>query len=767
MVFKKCTRLLLSRSRSVFPILMGICVGIVLSMLCSPLLESNCGLDNLVAVRTGRKTHTIFYGTDENGNMLSEDDFEPVLRVEENPPARVVEKRRVVRTRFIASELGIKEKLFVAVVVSRGEIHSESTTVGINKTLANSVNKLVYFARTKPDPVPAGMTIVTFEGDQAVMRSFQIWKYIYDHFGNDYDWFFVISDDTYVFGEKLLYFVNHISIGRDLYMGIPTHEEDMDVTYCQKEAGYLLSRNLLLKVGDHWEECMQKAWSSQPDLEIARCIKEHSGAHCVDNYEGTTFKAMNFQDKVLTTKDTKDKRLKEALTMYHVMDQRIIYKLQKFFIEASVNRSYAEIARLQRDIQETSQYSPGGKESVKWPIGRQPPFKAQSRFDVFGWEYFTMTHIYASTDIESKVPLIGADKQDIDEIVTTAMGRLNEKYEKAFTLGRLVNGYRRYDPTRGMEYTLDLELKMTAQKKTIQKRVQLLRPLNKVEIIPMPYVTEYTQVTIIVPVVASKQEQVKTFLDTYTKVCLESKEKVALMLIFIYNPVQARSMATDDIFGVVKGHVSYLERKFSGAHISWLSVKTTMPSLIALMDVISTKFASDTLFFVTNVHLEMHNEFLNRVRMNTIAGWQVFFPIPFAQFDPEIIYAESPNPGTIDISKQVGRFDDSSYEHAAFYNSDYKTARKLWDEKHPGVGTDHIQSDEDLFDMFLNCKLHVFRAVDPAMKQHYQKRVCRPTLTEERYHKCLASRAEGLASRSQLAVLVFQQQQQLKQQQRL
>lgn len=238
---RKCFRILVGRSRPIFPIAMGICLGITLSLLCSPLLESNCGLENLVAVRTGRKTHTIFYGTDEHGNMLSEDDFEPILRVEENPTDRVVEKRRVVRTRFIATELGIKEKMFVAVVVSRGEIHSESMTVGINKTLAHLVNKIVFFTRTTPDPMPAGMTVVTFEGDQAIMRTFQIWKYIYDHFGNDYDWFFVMSDDTYVFGETLIDFVNHISIGRDIYMGIPTREEDMEITYCHKESGKYLA----------------------------------------------------------------------------------------------------------------------------------------------------------------------------------------------------------------------------------------------------------------------------------------------------------------------------------------------------------------------------------------------------------------------------------------------------------------------------------------------------------------------------------------------
>ena len=49
---------------------------------------------------------------------------------------------------------------------------------------------------------------------------------------------------------------------------------------------------------------------------------------------------------------------------------------------------------------------------------------------------------------------------------------------------RLVNGYRRFDPQRGMEYILDLELNVLVEKENeqieISHRVNLLRPLSQV-----------------------------------------------------------------------------------------------------------------------------------------------------------------------------------------------------------------------------------------------------------------------------------------------
>ena len=49
-------------------------------------------------------------------------------------------------------------------------------------------------------------------------------------------------------------------------------------------------------------------------------------------------------------------------------------------------------------------------------------------------------------------------------------------------------------------------------------RVDMLRPLSQVEIIPMPYVTEATKVNIILPVTVHEAEALSKFLAVYEKV---------------------------------------------------------------------------------------------------------------------------------------------------------------------------------------------------------------------------------------------------------
>ncbi len=231
-------RRFMSRSRPVIPIAIGICVGITLSLLCSPLLDSNCGLDSFVHVGSSRKTNA-FYGIDDKGNPLNDDDFEPVLMTANNPPVKKsIERPRLVRMRYISSELGIRDKLFVGVVVSRGDIDLESTTVGVNKTISHYVSKLVFFTKSgDPEAAPTGLNVVPIQADKTVTRTFEIWKSIYENYGNDYDFFLLIQDDTYLFGERMMDFVGQMSIGQDVYMGIPVHEADMEVTYCRREAG--------------------------------------------------------------------------------------------------------------------------------------------------------------------------------------------------------------------------------------------------------------------------------------------------------------------------------------------------------------------------------------------------------------------------------------------------------------------------------------------------------------------------------------------------
>ncbi len=74
-----------------------------------------------------------------------------------------------------------------------------------------------------------------------------------------------------------------------------------------------------------------------------------------------------------------DKGLRQALTVYNVMDRRTIFKLHMFFNEMALNQTYKEIAANQKIIEATSKYTPEGKQSLTWPTGVHSPYKPSTR----------------------------------------------------------------------------------------------------------------------------------------------------------------------------------------------------------------------------------------------------------------------------------------------------------------------------------------------------------------------------------------------------
>ena len=63
--------------------------------------------------------------------------------------------------------------------------------------------------------------------------------------------------------------------------------------------------------------------------------------------------------------------------------------------------------------------------------------------------------------------------------------------------------------------------------------------------------------------------------------------------------------------------------------------------------------------------------------------------------------------------------------------------------------------------VFSASHLHVFQAVDIDLRKRFQNVSCDPHLKEDEYNECLTIKAEGMASRSQLALLMFEMEQKI------
>ncbi|XP_032954774.1 chondroitin sulfate glucuronyltransferase isoform X2 [Rhinolophus ferrumequinum] len=727
---------LLALLRPALPLILGLSLGCSLSLLRVSWIQGE-GEDPCVEA-VGEAG-----GPQDSRTRLdqSDEDFRPRIVPYYRDPSKPYKK--VLRTRYIQTELGSRERLLVAVLTSRATL--STLAVAVNRTVAHHFPRLLYFTGQRGARVPAGMQVVSHGDERPAWLMSETLRHLHSHFGGDYDWFFIMQDDTYVQAPRLAALAGHLSINQDLYLGraeefIGAGEQ---ARYCHGGFGYLLSRSLLLRLRPHLDGCRGDILSARPDEWLGRCLIDSLGIGCVSQHQGQHYRSFELAKNRDPEKEGSPAFL-SAFAVHPVSEGTLMYRLHKRFSALELERAYSEIEQLQ----------------------------------VLGWDYFTEQHTFSCADGAPKCPLQGASRADVGDAVETAVEQLNRRYEPRlrFQKQRLLNGYRRFDPARGMEYTLDLLLEAVTQRghrRALARRVSLLRPLSRVEILPMPYVTEATRVQLVLPLLVAEAAVAPAFLEAFAASVLEPREHALLTLLLVYGPREGGRGALDPFLGV-KAAAAELERRYPGTRLAWLAVRAEAPSQVRLMDVVSKKHPVDTLFFLTTVWTRPGPEVLNRCRMNAISGWQAFFPVHFQEFNPTLAPQRSPpgppgagpdppSPPGADPSRGApvgGRFDRHSSAEGCFYNADYLAARARLAAELAGQEEEEALEGLEVMDVFLRFSgLHLFRAVEPGLVQKFSLRDCSPRLSEELYHRCRLSNLEGLGGRAQLAMALFEQEQ--------
>ncbi|XP_075703690.1 chondroitin sulfate glucuronyltransferase isoform X2 [Rhinoderma darwinii] len=604
------------------------------------------------------------------------------------------------------------------------------------------------------------MEVVSHGDERPVWVMYHTLRYIEAHLLSTHDWFYVSQDDTYTNGFHLQELVNHLSPGPAVYIGQPTEfiggQESW--RYCLGGSGYLLSRALLLSLGPHLDFCRSDILSSRPDEWLGRCLQDTLGIACVAEFQGLQFVSHDLPRNA-DVENIDQTLLGSTLSVHPVKDAMVMYKLQRKLSLIRLHRTYGRIQRLQSEIQNFSSFTPDGDAGLFWPVGVNPPFIPASRFELLTWEYFTEMHTFSCPDGSPKCPLQGVWLLDVQQVLEEALDQLNQRYLPwlHFRKRRLLNGYRRFDPTRGMEYSLDLLLEATTERGhvgVITKRLSLLRPLGVVEILPMPYVTEATRVQLVLPLLPSDTGHIAGFLDAFATNLLDPQENVALTVLLVYD--MSSSGQEKDVYGEVRAMLTELERRYSFLRLELSGVRTELPSQVRLMEVVSKKHSMDTLFFLVSVWSEVTAEALNRCRMNAIGAWQVFSPVHYQEYSPDIARRGFSAPQSSDFLRD-GHFDQLSSSEFCFYNSDFMRARSRMASE---VQEDEDNGDTELLELFLrHSELHVFRALEPALVQRFSLKKCSTHLSSEGYHRCVLSSLEALGSRIHLAMTLFDQDQ--------
>lgn len=192
--------------------------------------------------------------------------------------------KKLVRPRYYSTELGIREKLFVGVLTSMDQL--DYRAVAINRTIAHLSDKLKFFMSVSHKYKGGNSlgNIVGFTDVRESLRPFHIIKYISDSFGQEYDYFFLMKDSSYLNVNLLKYIVNKISVSQDVYLGTKV----TDGSFCSLDAGVLISNSVLASMRTNLEWCVKNAFSDNHSDNLGRCVAHSVNLECQDEIQAQT-----------------------------------------------------------------------------------------------------------------------------------------------------------------------------------------------------------------------------------------------------------------------------------------------------------------------------------------------------------------------------------------------------------------------------------------------------------------------------------------------
>lgn len=760
---------LLVHGRQSSSVIIGLCIGIALSLIQTPFMDE-CARGVSPEVPSGGDRLGKLRDLRSDGDT-GEDDYEPRLVLEnylkEEAPSKA---EKLLRPRYYATELGIREKLLVAVVSSKEGVSSFG--IALNKTLSHYVDKVIFFLEgIGSKKMGLNIPIVAFKDEKPLIRIFRVLSYLHENYLDEYDYFFLISDHTYVHGRRLHKMLQRISISENVHMGMLM--DNPESLYCSVDAGIVLSHSVLQAMGGKLAWCTRNTYSETDTDNLGRCILHATDKPCVSSVQGQQYTSYRLREDVDVVSHLQliggSSVVREAVTVSNVPEANDLYVLHMFYLQDDVRHINNSIHEYRREIQAARPFAPITKREETWPIGSTPAHYPATRFDVIRWDTFNATHIFLPDDFQNAKPIIGADSHDIMSVVNASTSYMHIKTQGNLEYRGIEYGHRRLDPTRGVDYVLSLIFRDNTSGQTVTRKIEASRSLTEPEIVPMPYVTENNRITLVLPVTQAELMEATEFVKRYEAECMVSGEHTFLLLALLYQPGVSSAGDDADVFKPLKDLALKYTRvhQETGSKVGWFSIHTLsgQPSEFAIVDLVVKKFSDDTLVFVTRHSSHVNNDFLNRVRMNTILNWQVFSAVPFSQYHPEIVPDQDAY-RKFDVNRNIGHFDRYNFDHISFYVGDYMAARKAVAETIPLIRNekdlkrDHPEEyDYDIYGLFLRASnLHVLRAAEPGLKLVYQSIECgekMKTQSEHRNFFCSMQEGHSFGLRTHLSRLVL------------
>ncbi|KAK4293061.1 hypothetical protein Pmani_034213 [Petrolisthes manimaculis] len=632
-------------------------------------------------------------------------------------------------------------------------------------------------------------------------KSFMMLKYMAEHFGNHFEYFMRADDDLYVRTDKLELFLRSVNSSNPRFIGQTGqgNKEEFghlglknDENFCMGGPGVIMSRQTLLMVAPHVRDCLKNLHSTHEDVEVGRCVRKYANIPCTWSYEMQNILYHNKSRNVAYTGPLKQQEVHRAITLHPIKNHTLLYRLHSYIQGLDIRINEGELVRLVRELarvgQETRVSLPrlddhnagitmshlGMELSLqKWAPSREEEMKV--------WDFISRAAFQSgATNPRHKITSsMNEGLKDITLEFMEIINRVSKERGRIIDFKDVLYGYVRWQPTYALEYILDMFLlykKYRGEKMVVPVRrhayMQIpLGPLyirerreedfleavqttsgvrQLVEVVVKNGLTEMSKfnykippseppsttmkpkkIHFIVPL-SGRFKTFQRFMEDFRQVCLVREENVVLVVVSFRPEVGEQDTRED-----VEALISSLQFDYPNSAMTVLQANSSFARALAL-ELGASQCEDNSLMFFVDVDMTFSSATLDRIRLHTIKGQQIYYPVVFSEYDPEFSRKIS-STDTYDhtlINEDVGYWRSFGFGIVSMYKSELKSVGGL-DTSIMGWGGE----DVDLYEKVLKSGIQIFRAADPDLIHVFHRVNCdHHTLDTSQFNMCQGTR---------------------------
>ena len=410
--------------------------------------------------------------------------------------------------------------------------------------------------------------------------------------------------------------------------------------------------------------------------------------------------------------------------------------------ELQLKKLLQKVTLLQGDVEHITGYLPqemSHYENHRWlwyDHGTNP----KSRFELPMWEFFNSTRYFLNYDHMPVIGLPVSIRNGINTALEVLLEIMNNKDGRPHPFVppyHLYDGFALSNPSSGVEYFLHMSVHRESVEEPIDYVANIFLPFQGAGMAGYQEAGNVLSITIHMTVSVGRAHDISDFAAMFQDSCTRQPLHVHLHFVIFGKNENAKS------------NIMKLQQTCAREVVSIHDPENTDFSHAYSYNLVAGTLQESDLMLFFDHNFVFTADFLAHCRMNAVQGRQVYFPVLFSFYKPELVHKYIQRPPQMLISADTGFFLRYNYQVVAIYKSDYDRIGGF-DSKQGG----NLNDDVRFVDKLLATDLFVMRALEPHLRRNYKPRSCKG-LAGNSHLACMNSRADAIGSKKILASMII------------